>query len=95
MDKGTLPVKFTERHLAYSRGLALPEGDKQAKQSLYLAIIGVFVMGIFFGFLAVLYAHRAEKMGVLATAGKVLGYIDILLGIVFAFLILEVLPHLI
>lgn len=95
MDNETLPVKFTERHLGYARGFALPEGTKQAKQSFYLGVLGLFVMGIFIGFLAVLYAHRAEKIGVRATAGKVLGYLDILFGIVFAFLVLEVVPHLI
>lgn len=95
MDNKTLPVKFAQQHFAYASRMPLPEGNRKAKLSLFCGVAGFFFMGIFLGFLAVLYAQRAEKMGVRATVGKVLGYIDILFGVVFSFLILEVLPHLI
>jgi Sec-independent protein secretion pathway component TatC len=88
VENQALPIRFTEQYFAYASGLSTPEGIRQAKLSLYFGVIGLFIMGIFLGFLAVLYAHRAEKIGTRATAGKVLGYLDIVLGIGFSFLIL-------
>jgi hypothetical protein len=95
VDNQTLPLKFTEQHFAYAHGFSTPEGAKKAKQSLYAGVVGLFIMGIFLGFLAVIYAHQAEKIGSHATAGKVLGYIDILLGAIFSLFALEIFPHLI
>lgn len=95
MDNQVLPSKFTEKHFVYASDLSQPEGAKKAKQSLYIGIIGFFIMGIFLGFLAVVYAHQAEKIGTRATAGKVLGYVDILFGAIFSLFALEIFPHLI
>lgn len=95
MTNQTLPSKFTQQHFVYASVLSQPEGIQKAKKSLYIGITGFFVMGIFLGFLAIVYANQAEKIGVRATAGKVLGYIDILFGAIFSLFAIEVFPHLI
>jgi hypothetical protein len=95
VENQTLPLKFTEQHFVYAHDLSLPEGAKKAKQSLYIGVIGFFIMGIFLGFLAIVYANQAEKIGAHATAGKVLGYVDILLGVIFSFFALQIFPHLV
>lgn len=95
MDNQVLPSKFTAQHFVYARDFSQPEGAKKAKQSLWFGVIGFFIMGIFLGFLAVVYAHQAEKIGTRATAGKVLGYIDILFGAIFSLFAIEIFPHLI
>lgn len=84
-----------EQHLAYAHDFSQPEGAKKAKQSLCIGVVGFFIMGIFLGFLAVVYAHQAEKIGTRATAGKVLGYVDILFGAIISLFALEIFPHLI
>jgi hypothetical protein len=38
-------------------------------------VLGIFVLGIVFGPLAIVQASKAEALGVKATAGKVLGWI--------------------
>lgn len=94
MDNQVLPSKFTEKHFVYARDLSHPEGAKKAKQSLYIGILGFFIMGIFLGFLAIVYAHQAEKIGARATAGKILGYIDILFGAIISIFAIQIVPHL-
>lgn len=95
MDNQALPLKFTEKHFVYARALSHPEGAKKAKQSLYIGILGFFIMGIFLGFLAIVYAHQAEKIGARATAGKILGYVDILFGAIASLLAIQIVPHLV
>jgi hypothetical protein len=94
VDNQILPSKFTEKHFVYARDLSHPEGAKKAKQSLYIGILGFFIMGIFLGFLAIVYAHQAEKIGARATAGKILGYVDILLGAIVSLFAIQIVPHL-
>lgn len=95
MNNQVLPRKFTEQHFAYAHDLSHPDAAKKAKKSLYIGIVGFFIMGIFLGFLAIVYAHQAEKIGARATAGKILGYADILLGAICSLFAIEVFPHLI
>lgn len=95
MENQALPLKFTEKHFVYAHDLSHPEGAKKAKHSLYIGILGFFIMGIFLGFLAIVYAHQAEKIGARATAGKILGYIDILFGAIVSLFAIEIFPHLI
>jgi uncharacterized Tic20 family protein len=56
------------------------EGQKHAQMSLVFGIIGLFVLGIVLGPLAIVQAGKAEKLGQQATAGKVLGWISTILG---------------
>lgn len=51
------------------------EGEKAAQLSLILGLVGFFVAGIILGPLAIWQARKAERLGVPATAGKVLGWI--------------------
>lgn len=56
-------------------------GDKAAQLSLIFGIIGLFFAGIVFGPLAIWQAKKAESYNKAATAGKVLGWIDVIWGI--------------
>ena len=66
-----------------------PEGQSASTTSLVLGIIGLFTFGIILGPLAIYFAAKAERNGVSATPGKVIGWIvtilhglGILIGIV-------------
>ncbi|MEG9249562.1 DUF4190 domain-containing protein [Arthrobacter sp. Soc17.1.1.1] len=81
---------------SYQPSYASMEGEKAAQLSLILGIVGLFVAGIILGPLAIWQALKAERLGVPATAGKVLGWITtilyalaVLAGIIF-FVILVV-----
>jgi len=67
------------RRWAYSPQRA--EADKAAQLSLIFGIIGLFFAGIIFGPLAISQAGKAERMHKPATAGKVLGWISLIWGI--------------
>jgi uncharacterized Tic20 family protein len=58
------------------------EGEKAARTSLILGIIGLFVFGIILGPLAIVKAKKAERLGVKATAGMVLGWIAAILSVI-------------
>lgn len=57
-------------------------GEKAKTRSLMFGVLGLFVVGIVFGPLAISQASKAEQHGTKATAGKVLGWIATLFGIV-------------
>lgn len=64
------------------------QGQQDAKTSLILGVIGLFFLNIILGPMALHYAKKAERAGVSATAGKVLGWICIVLfvvGVIFSF----------
>lgn len=67
--------------MAYSAQSA--EADKAAQMSLIFGILGLFIVGIVFGPLAIWQASKAEKLHKPATAGKVLGWIGLILGILW------------
>lgn len=70
---------------------ASPEGQSAATTSLVLAIIGLFAFGIILGPLAIYFAGKAERLGVPATAGKVIGWIvTILWGVSILFILFAV-----
>lgn len=56
------------------------DADKASQLSLVFGIIGLFILGILFGPLALVQANKAEKLGAAATAGKVLGWIATVIG---------------
>ena len=57
------------------------DADKAVTLSLVFGILGVVLMPIIFGPLALWQAGKAERLGKPATAGKVLGWIGTILGI--------------
>lgn len=61
--------------------LAQMQGQKDAQTSMIMGIIGLFVAGIVLGPLGLHYAKKAERAQVSATAGKVLGWINIIIAI--------------
>lgn len=78
----------------YQSSYQTMEGEKAAQLSLILGLVGFFVAGIVLGPLAIWQARKAERLGVPATAGKVLGWIvtalyalALLAGILFVVLI--------
>jgi uncharacterized membrane protein len=56
----------------------LQQGRKYRRSSIILGIVGLFLFGFAAGFVAFALARRAEAAGVKATAGKVLGVLDII-----------------
>ncbi|WP_104167843.1 DUF4190 domain-containing protein [Arthrobacter sp. SX1312] len=79
----------------YQSSYQTMEGEKAAQLSLILGLVGFFVAGIVLGPLAIWQARKAERLGVPATAGKVLGWIvtalyglAILFGILFFVLVI-------
>ncbi|NKX55989.1 hypothetical protein HGG74_15880 [Arthrobacter sp. E918] len=57
-------------------------GQKHAQTSLIFGIIGLFFLGVVFGPLAIVQANKAEALKQPATAGKVLGWIDTIFGVI-------------
>jgi uncharacterized Tic20 family protein len=56
------------------------QGEKHAQNSLVFGIVGLFVLGVVLGPLALVQAKKAEELHVSATAGKVLGWVDTICG---------------
>ncbi len=60
----------------------LQQGQKYRRNSIIVGVIGLFLFGFAMGLVAIMMARRAEAAGVKATAGKVLGVLDIIGGII-------------
>lgn len=58
-----------------------PEAQSKATTSLVCGIIGLFIFGLILGPIAIVMASKAESLGVKATGGKVLGWIDTIFGL--------------
>ncbi|WP_139006186.1 hypothetical protein [Arthrobacter crystallopoietes] len=58
------------------------EGQKAAQSSLIFGLVGLFFLGVVFGPLAIINAKKAERLNIPATAGKVLGWIDTIFGVI-------------
>lgn len=60
-----------------------PEGRQAAENALLFGILGIVLgLGVVFGPLALWQAGRANRLGVEATAGRVLGWVGLALGAV-------------
>lgn len=57
-------------------------GLKYRRNSIIFGVIGLFVFGVAFGLMAFVTARKAEAQGVKATAGKVLGIVGFIAGII-------------
>jgi hypothetical protein len=62
---------------------AYVQGMGHRSAATIFGVIGIFVLGIIFGPMAIVQASKAEALGVQATAGKVLGWICVGVGIVW------------
>ena len=60
----------------------LQQGQKYRRNSIIFGVIGLFLFGIAMGVVAIMMARKAEAAGVQATAGKVLGVLDLVGGII-------------
>jgi hypothetical protein len=56
-------------------------GSKFKEKSVIFGVIGFFFLGIVFGPLAISNANKAEALHHSATLGKVLGWIDTIVGV--------------
>jgi hypothetical protein len=57
-------------------------GRKYRRNSIIFGVIGLFILGVPLGILAFITANKAEKEGVKATAGKVLGALAFIGGVI-------------
>ncbi|MBJ2120151.1 DUF4190 domain-containing protein [Arthrobacter sp. MSA 4-2] len=73
----------SEQNFAVTNPAQPNEGEKAARTSLILGIIGLFVLGIVLGPLAIMQAKKAERLGSKATAGMVLGWIAAVLSVIW------------
>lgn len=78
--QSTQPYQQPYQPGGYQQGMYQPsyqamEGEKAAQLSLIFGLVGFFVAGIVLGPLAIWQARKAERLGVPATAGKILGWI--------------------
>ncbi|MBF0807718.1 DUF4190 domain-containing protein [Rothia nasimurium] len=64
----------------YQKSPQQVEADKAAQAALICGIIGLFTVPIILGPIAIVQANKAERLGAAATAGKVLGWIDTIIG---------------
>lgn len=65
----------------YTQSPQQVEAEKASQVSLICGILGLFFLGIILGPIAIVQANKAEKLGKAATAGKVLGWIDTIFGV--------------
>lgn len=65
----------------YTQSPQQVEAEKASQVSLICGILGLFFFGIILGPIAIIQANKAEKLGKAATAGKVLGWIDTIFGV--------------
>lgn len=63
------------------------QGQKHRTTAVVLGIVGLFVLGIVLGPLALWQAGKAERLGVKATAGKVLGWIALVGSLIGMFVL--------
>ena len=77
------PAQPYDPALSYSAQGAVQGEDpaKAAQLSLVFGILSLFLIGIVFGPLAIWQAGKAERAGADATAGKVLGWIGTVVGV--------------
>ncbi len=66
----------------YTQSPQQVEAEKASQVSLICGILGLFFLGIILGPIAIVQATKAEKLGKAATAGKVLGWIDTIFGVI-------------
>ena len=57
----------------------LAAGESYKNQSLLFGVLGLFVAGFVLGPMAIYYAQKAEALNVPATAGKVLGWVNVVM----------------
>lgn len=69
-----------DQQVRTSQDLAL--GRRFRRNSIIFGVIGLFIFGIAFGAMAFITARKAEDQGVKATAGKVLGVLGFIGGII-------------
>lgn len=59
------------------------EGEKARKTAAICAVIGLFFAGVVFGPIAIYKAREAEKLGVKASGWQILGWLDLVLWVIF------------
>lgn len=76
-------ARLRDGQLTLESQTAYLQGVGHRTQSLVSGVIGLFVLGIVLGPVAIVQASRAEALGVTATAGKVLGWIGVGFGVLW------------
>jgi len=76
-------ARLRDGQLTAESQAAYLQGVGHRSQATVFGVIGLFVLGIVFGPLAIVQAGRSEALGVTATAGKVLGWIGVGFGILW------------
>lgn len=71
---------------AHGYGQAAADGNSAATLAIVFGVVGIVLLPILAP-LAIWQANKAEKLGVNATAGKVLGWVGVALLIVYALMV--------
>lgn len=64
------------------------QGSKYKEKATIFGILGFFILGIVFGPLAISNANKAEALHHSATLGKVLGWVDTIVGVIWLLVII-------
>ena len=59
------------------------QGMRHRSAATTFGVLGLFILGIVFGPLALVQANKAEAFGVKATAGKILGWISLAFAVLW------------
>lgn len=76
-------ARLREGQLTVESQAAYLQGVGHRTQALVSGVIGLFVLGLVLGPVAIVQASRAEALGVTATAGKVLGWVGLGFGVLW------------
>lgn len=80
------PIQPSYPNVQQNHSLEHFQGTKYKEKATIFGVVGLFVLGIVFGPLAISNARKAEALHHSATVGKVLGWIDTICGVIGLFI---------
>lgn len=80
-NQGTGQYNTMQAAMVYQKSAQQVDAEKASQASLIWGILGLFVLPFVLGPIAIIQANKAERLGAAATVGKVLGWIDTVIGV--------------
>ncbi|MCC3289758.1 hypothetical protein [Arthrobacter sp. zg-Y1110] len=78
-DRTQTQTQFPSYPMSAQRPSGRAAGESFKNQSLLFGVLGLFVAGFVLGPMAIYYAQKAEALNVPASAGKVLGWVNVVM----------------